>query len=67
MIYSMARRYDEFPGSKRDDGSSVRGALKGDGGGAISPRLRRMFNNEPTVWRAVLTTRKGVRTSELAA
>lgn len=29
MIYSMARRYDEFPGSVADDGSSVRGALKG--------------------------------------
>jgi hypothetical protein len=28
MLYSMARRYDEFPGSK-DDGSSLRGALKG--------------------------------------
>ncbi len=30
MLYSMARRYDEFPGSaKKDSGSSVRGALKG--------------------------------------
>jgi len=30
MIYSMARRYDEFPGSQDDDtGSSLRGALKG--------------------------------------
>ncbi len=29
MIYSMARRYDEFPGSVADEGSSVRGALKG--------------------------------------
>lgn len=28
MLYSMARRYDEFPGSK-DEGSSLRGALKG--------------------------------------
>jgi len=28
MLYSMARRYDEFPGSK-DAGSSLRGALKG--------------------------------------
>jgi hypothetical protein len=28
MLYSMARRYDEFPGSK-DQGSSLRGALKG--------------------------------------
>jgi hypothetical protein len=28
MLYSMARRYDEFPGST-DDGSSLRGALKG--------------------------------------
>lgn len=28
MLYSMARRYDEFPGS-RDEGSSLRGALKG--------------------------------------
>jgi hypothetical protein len=29
MLYSMARRYDEFPGSVADDGSSLRGALKG--------------------------------------
>jgi hypothetical protein len=30
MLYSMARRYDEFPGSaKEDTGSSVRAALKG--------------------------------------
>ena len=29
MLYSMARRYDEFRGSKEDSGSSVRGALKG--------------------------------------
>lgn len=29
MLYSMARRYDEFPGSKEDNGSSLRGALKG--------------------------------------
>ncbi len=29
MLYSMARRYDEFPGSKADEGSSLRGALKG--------------------------------------
>ena len=28
MLYSMARRYDEFSGS-RDEGSSLRGALKG--------------------------------------
>lgn len=28
MLYSMARRYDEFPGS-RDEGSTLRGALKG--------------------------------------
>lgn len=28
MLYSMARRYDEFPGYTADDGSSVRGALK---------------------------------------
>ena len=28
MLYSMARRYDEFPGAK-DEGSSLRGALKG--------------------------------------
>ncbi len=28
MLYSMARRYDEFPGSS-DEGSSLRGALKG--------------------------------------
>ncbi len=28
MLYSMARRYDEFPGAK-DAGSSLRGALKG--------------------------------------
>jgi hypothetical protein len=29
MLYSMARRYDEFPGSVEDAGSSLRGALKG--------------------------------------
>ncbi|MGY4828235.1 hypothetical protein ACVNIS_06640 [Sphaerotilaceae bacterium SBD11-9] len=29
MLYSMARRYDEFPGSVQDKGSSLRGALKG--------------------------------------
>lgn len=29
MLYSMARRYDEFPGSLDDSGSSLRGALKG--------------------------------------
>ncbi|HET7729120.1 MAG TPA: C1 family peptidase [Usitatibacter sp.] len=29
MLYSMARRYDEFPGAARDTGSSLRGALKG--------------------------------------
>lgn len=29
MLYSMARRYDEFPGATRDTGSSVRGAMKG--------------------------------------
>lgn len=29
MLYSMARRYDEFPGSVPDEGSSLRGALKG--------------------------------------
>ena len=29
MLYSMARRYDEFPGSVEDEGSSARGAMKG--------------------------------------
>ena len=29
MLYSMARRYDEFPGANADTGSSLRGALKG--------------------------------------
>jgi hypothetical protein len=29
MIYSMARRYDEIPGSEQDTGSSLRGAMKG--------------------------------------
>ena len=29
MLYSMARRYDEFPGVAQDAGSSLRGALKG--------------------------------------
>lgn len=29
MLYSMARRYDEFPGSVPDEGSSARGAMKG--------------------------------------
>jgi hypothetical protein len=28
MLYSMARRYDEFPGSSGDTGSSLRGAMK---------------------------------------
>ena len=37
MLYSMARRYDEFPGAE-DAGSSVRGALKG---WFISPRSLR--------------------------
>ena len=29
MIYSMARRYDEFHGAAEDTGSSLRGAMKG--------------------------------------
>src|SRR3989454_7091807 len=29
MLYSMARRYDEFPGAAEDSGSSLRGAMKG--------------------------------------
>src|SRR5665213_928362 len=29
MLYSMARRYDEFPGAAADAGSTLRGALKG--------------------------------------
>jgi hypothetical protein len=29
MLYSMARRYDEFPGATADTGSSLRGAMKG--------------------------------------
>jgi hypothetical protein len=29
MLYSMARRYDEFPGYIKDEGSSLRGAIKG--------------------------------------
>jgi len=29
MLYSMARRYDEFPGATADTGSSLRGVLKG--------------------------------------
>jgi len=29
MLYSMARRYDEFPGSIKDEGSSLRGGMKG--------------------------------------
>jgi hypothetical protein len=29
MLYSMARRYDEFPGAVADEGSSLRGSLKG--------------------------------------
>lgn len=29
MLYSMARRYDEFPGAAADTGSSLRGAMKG--------------------------------------
>ncbi len=29
MLYSMAQRYDEFPGQQSDTGSSLRGVLKG--------------------------------------
>src|SRR3989442_5412433 len=29
FLYSMARRYDEFPGATEDTGSSLRGAMKG--------------------------------------
>jgi hypothetical protein len=29
MLYSMARRYDEFPGAAADAGSSLRGGMKG--------------------------------------
>jgi hypothetical protein len=29
MLYSMARRYDEFPGAAEDSGSSLRGGMKG--------------------------------------
>ncbi len=29
MLYSMARRYDEFPGASEASGSSLRGAMKG--------------------------------------
>lgn len=29
MLYSMARRYDEFPGATADVGSSLRGAMRG--------------------------------------
>ncbi|MBI3776795.1 MAG: C1 family peptidase [Gammaproteobacteria bacterium] len=29
LLYSMARRYDEFPGSLKDEGSSLRGGMKG--------------------------------------
>lgn len=29
MLYSMARRYDEFPGATEDSGSSLRGGMKG--------------------------------------
>ncbi|HEX4953333.1 MAG TPA: C1 family peptidase [Thermoanaerobaculia bacterium] len=29
MLYSMARRYDEFPGAAEDSGSSLRGTLRG--------------------------------------
>ncbi|MBM3393696.1 MAG: C1 family peptidase [Betaproteobacteria bacterium] len=40
MLYSMARRYDEFPGSTQDAGSSLRGAMKGwFKHGACSARL----------------------------
>jgi hypothetical protein len=45
MLYSMARRYDEFPGFTADEGSSLRGALKGwhkhgACSGALWPALR---------------------------
>jgi len=41
MLYSMARRYDEFPGApEADTGSSLRGAMKGwYKHGACSARL----------------------------
>jgi len=41
MLYSMARRYDEFPGDPDiDTGSSLRGAIKGwYKHGACSDRL----------------------------
>jgi len=29
MLYSMARRYDEFPGWQADEGSTLRGAMRG--------------------------------------
>jgi hypothetical protein len=45
MLYSMARRYDEFPGSAADEGSSLRGAMKGwYKHGACSERLWRAYD-----------------------
>lgn len=48
MLYSMARRYDEFPGHKADEGSSLRGALKGwYKHGACSNELWRTLDMPP--------------------
>lgn len=49
MLYSMARRYDEFPGAAREDtGSSLRGALKGwHHHGASAERLWRAYDMPP--------------------
>lgn len=52
MIYSMARRYDEFPGYTADEGSSLRGAMKGwYRHGACRDRLWPKFDMPPAAAR----------------
>ncbi|MGH7966873.1 MAG: C1 family peptidase, partial [Candidatus Binatia bacterium] len=51
--YSMARRYDEFPGSSDDTGSSLRGAMKGwYKHGACRSELWKTINMPPAAKKA---------------
>ncbi|MGH8501029.1 MAG: C1 family peptidase [Gammaproteobacteria bacterium] len=53
MLYSMARRYDEFPGASEDTGSSLRGAMKGwYKHGACRAQLWRALDMPPPAKRA---------------
>lgn len=53
MLYSMARRYDEFPGAAADTGSSLRGAMKGwHKHGACRADLWREMGMPPTAKQA---------------